>query len=206
MWSSPLLLSRADSGDPWFQHRPRLVLGVIAALFVSVFVLRLVTGSSVEPYSMFYVLPVALAATAFGERGGLVAALVALVLIVVSTLLLDVTHGPGGWAARVVPLLLLGLLLGRATDRVRRAEAEHRRLEVAALLHREAIEINDTLIQQMTAAKWALEAGRTDAGLAALEQAMAEAHQMVSELIRRAEMGERSEPVSGLPEAPSSRG
>jgi glucose-6-phosphate-specific signal transduction histidine kinase len=186
-----------SSGDLWFRQRPRLALVVIAALFVTVFALRLFAGTPVDAYSMFYVLPVALAATAFGQRGGVTSAVLAVALIVVWTLVRDVTLSPTGWATRVVPIVVLGVLLGRATDRARRADDERRRLERAALLHREAIEINDTLIQRMTAAKWSFEAGQTDAGLQALTTAVQEAQRLVSGLIRRADMGERAEQVAG---------
>lgn len=49
---------------------------VTAALFLGVFTLRMLVDDAVDPYSMLYVLPVALAATAFGERAGILGALV----------------------------------------------------------------------------------------------------------------------------------
>jgi hypothetical protein len=190
-------------GEPWFSARPRLTLLVIGVLFASVLALRLLAGGPVDAYSMLYVLPVALAATAFGVRGGVTAGLVAVALVVVWTLVRDVTLGPTGWGTRAVPLLLLGVLLGRAMDRARRAEVDLRRHEVAAVLHKEAIEINDSLVQRMTAVKWSLEAGRTEAGLEILTTAVSEAHQLVSDLLRRAEMGDRSEPLPGSAQATS---
>jgi hypothetical protein len=87
------------------------------------------------------------------------------------------------------------VLLGEATDRMRRTEEERRKLEAAALLHREAIEINDSLVQGMAAAKWALEAGSTEAGLKTLDDTIARAHDLVSGLIRRADMGGRTEQI-----------
>ena len=202
--------------DPWYEQQPRRALAIVAVLFLAVFTLRLLITGDVDSYSMLYVLPVALAAIAFGQRAGIAAAALAITLIEVSALLRDLTHDPGGWATRVVPIVLLGVLLGRATDRAREAEAgrrrleverrrleaERRRLEVAALLHRQAIEINDSLIQRMTAAKWSLEAGRADAGLEALTAAVTEAQQMVSGLIRRADMGARAEYLPGTQSAP----
>ena len=186
--------------DPWFRRSPVVTLAVIGLLYVAVLLLRLVSDSS-EHYSLFYVLPVALAATAFGLRGGVLASLLAVALVVAGVLDRDLELSPGGWATRVVPLLLLGVLLGRAVDRARAAEEQRRQLEVAALLHREAIEINDSLIQRMSAAKWSLEAGQIEAGLEALSAAVSEAQRLVSDLIRRAEMGERAEPVPGAAEA-----
>lgn len=172
--------------------------------------MRLLEWTSPDAYSMFYVLPVALAATAFGERGGALASLGAVALLVVTDLLRDPTPDAVGWATRVVPIVLLGVLLGRATDRVgaveaqrRRLEEERRRLEVAAWLHQEAIQINDSLVQRMAAAKWSLEAGRTEAALEALAEAVAEAHQLVSGLIRRAEMGGRAAEVGDAADGPA---
>ena len=69
---------------------------------------------------------------------------------------------------------------------------------MAALLHRQAIEINDSLIQKMTAARWSLEAGQTDIGLQILTTAVSEAQQLVSALIRQADMGERTAPVPAI--------
>ena len=105
----------------------------------------------------------------------------------------DVTLGPSGWASRVIPLLLLGYLLGSAIDRARRAEAARRRDEIAALMHREAIEINDSLIQRIAAAKWALEAGQTESSERILTETMSDAQEIVSSLITRADMGQRTE-------------
>ena len=103
----------------------------------------------------------------------------------------------------MVPLLLLGALLGQAIDRARRAEIEHRRLEAAALLHRQAIEINDSLVQGMAAAMWSFDAGQVEAGKKVLEQTLAQAHELVSGLIRRADMGARAELLK--PPAPADR-
>lgn len=89
---------------------------------------------------------------------------------------------------------------------MREAEAQRRRLEKAALLHREAIEINDSLIQRMSAAKWALEAGHAEAALQALTEAGSEALQLVSGLIRRADMAARTEHLPGTPGSPVSKG
>ena len=181
--------------DPWFRRRPALALPVAALLYGAVFVLRVLTGDAADAYSMLYALPVALVASAYGMRAGVLAGLVAVGLIVVWTVVDDVSLTPSGWLSRALPLLLLGALLGQATDQARAADAERRELEAAALLHREAIEINDSLIQGMAAAKWTLESGQVDAGLRILETTIAEAHELVSRLIRRAEMGDRTESI-----------
>ena len=181
------------SPDAWFRRRPPLTWAVVVALFAGIFALRLFTGHVEDAYSMLFVFPVALVAVAFGRRPGALAGVVAVLLIVTWVLIRDVSLSPSGWLARVLPILLLGILLGDATDRLRRVEAERRRLESAALLHREAIEINDSLVQGMVAAKWSLEAGNLDAGLSTLNATINQAHELVSGLIRQAGMGDRAE-------------
>jgi glucose-6-phosphate-specific signal transduction histidine kinase len=195
---SPAVLSPPVPHDElWFRAHPRPALAVVALLFAGVLTLRLSVGDPVDGYSMLFVFPVALAAVTFGARGGLLAGAVGLALVAVWVVVRDVDLSVAGWVTRALPLLLLGYLLGRAVDRGQRAEAERRRLEVAAALHREAIEINDSLVQRMSAAKWALEAGRTDTGLEALAEAIGEAHRLVSDLIRRAEMGDHAVVLPG---------
>jgi signal transduction histidine kinase len=200
-------------GEVWFRDRPGWALAVVVALFGAVLLLRLTVGSPVDAYSLFYALPVALAASAFGFRGGLSGGLVAVCLMAVWVVTEDVPLTPSGWISRVLPLLLLGALLGRAVDRGklaeegrrradeqrRAAEEELSRAEMAAMLHRQAIEINDTLIQELAGAKWAFEAGRNEAGLDALTKAMRNAQELVSDLIRRADMGGRTQPTSWQP-------
>jgi hypothetical protein len=67
--------------------------------------------------------------------------------------------------ARLVPLLLIGVLLGAVIDHLRRAEAAPYRLEARARQHRETIEINDSIVQGLSAIKWSLEAGNAQDAL-----------------------------------------
>jgi hypothetical protein len=191
----PALPAAPLSHDPWFRRRPRTTLAVAAVMFAAVLVLRLFTGDAADAYSMLYVLPVALVATAFGRSAGAAAGLLAVALVAVWVLVDDVSLTPTGWLSRVVPILVLGLVVGDATDRLRRAEQQRQRFESAALLHREAIEINDSLVQGMAAAKWSLESGQADLAIRTLEDTLSRAQELVSGLIRRAAMGERTEDV-----------
>jgi len=190
---SPPPTPQHTAGGPWFRARPRLALLVAGLLYVGILTLRMVSGGAVEAYSMLYELPVALVAIAVGLRAGLLAGLLAVGLTVLWTVTHGVSLGPLAWASRIIPLLLLGLLVGDASDRLRRAEVERRRLEVAAQLHRRAVEINDSLVQGMVAAKWSLESGDVDTGLATLTDTIKRAHELVSGLIREAEMGPGSD-------------
>ncbi len=183
--------------DAWFRRRPPVTWAAVAALFAGIFALRLYGGSVEDAYSMLYVFPVALVAFAFGLRPGAAAGVLAVVLIIAWVVVRDVSLGPAGWASRILPILLLGILLGDASDRLRRNESERRRLETAALLHRDAIEINDSVIQGMAAAKWSLEAGDVETGLRTLNATISQAQELVSGLIRQAGMGGHTERSAG---------
>ena len=94
-----------------------------------------------------------------------------------------------GWVARVVPILLAGLLLGDASDRLRRAELARVDLRERELLHQQAVEVNDSVLQGMAAAKWALESGNHALGLSTLNDTIDSGQTLVSRLIRDSGMG-----------------
>jgi signal transduction histidine kinase len=185
---------------PWFRRRPGLAVALALAMFAGVLALRLTAGTAVDAFSMLYALPIALVATALGRRAGAAAGLAAVALTVVWAVSHDVSLTPTGWASRIVPMLLLGVLLGDASARVQRSVVERVRLEAGALLHRQAIEIHDSLVQGMAAAKWSLEAGDSRNAAALLDRTIAQAHALVSDLIHRAGMGGSAEPLPGVHE------
>lgn len=182
---------RADGVPlPWFRERPHWTAGVAIALAAGVFMARLLIGDGPdEAVTMLYTLPIALVALAFGRSAGILAGLVACGLVAVWVLARGIDISVLGWLSRLLPLLLLGGLLGDASDRIAYAAERQRALEAAAQRHRDATEVNDTLIQGMAAAKWAFEAGRVEAGLATLTQTIELGHQLVSKLLRDADMG-----------------
>jgi hypothetical protein len=190
-------LRRSAPRNPWFRQHPSVALVVAAGLYVVVLLLTLFAGKPGDDYFLLYVFPVALIAMTFGLRAGALAGMSAVAFVVVWVVVRDISSSTAGWAARVAPLLVLGLLLGMAADRLRWAEAERLRLEAAALLHREAIEINDSLVQGMAAARWSLQAGEVGVGVRILDGTIDSAQELVSDLIRRAGMGRRSEPLDG---------
>ena len=184
---------------PWFGRRSGLALAGVVAMFVTITVARVSVGNDpTVGITLFYVVPISLAALVWGRLAGTIASGAALVLIALWVLVADVDLTVLGWAARVVPILLVGLLLGDASDRLRRAEQA--RIEQAGreLLHRQAVEINDSLLQGMAAAKWALEAERHDVALERLSDSIASGQKLVAALIRDSAMG----PLDGLAEPP----
>ncbi len=95
----------------------------------------------------------------------------------------SVVIGPLGWVSRVVPLLLIGGLIGAASDRTRAAELTERRAEAMALLQLDGAEINDSIVQQLAAAKWALDRGDVERCGSILEDAIMTGQQLVTRVL-----------------------
>ncbi len=146
-------------------------------------ILRFVTGDERDAISLLMVLPIALVALAFGLRAGALAAVGAVAVLVTWVLVEDIVLSPIGWISRVVPLLLLGILIGHASDAQRRAAAVAARLGLVEARQREAAEINDTIVQSLTVAKWNVEAGNGEAGISALEDVIEASQALVVDLL-----------------------
>jgi len=174
--------------DPWFVQRPRLSLALAGAVFAAVFALRITRSDPGDAVSLLFTLPITLLAATFGLRGGLAAGMLATLLLVLWVRATGVELSVLGWVSRLTPLLLLGYLLGDAVERLRRAEAARARLEDAARRHRDAVQLNDTIVQSLSAAKWALEAGDLDGGLQIVGETLRVSNQLVSDLIRSADL------------------
>jgi signal transduction histidine kinase len=183
-----LLIRRLEDAGPWFVGRPRVAIATATTLFAATFVLLMSTGPRSDVSDLLFSLPIALLAAAFGLRGGICAGLVSVALLAVLPLVGGTPLTPVGWVTRIVPLLLLGLLLGDALDRLRRAEAQRIRLLETERRHREAVQLNDTIVQSLSAAKWALEAADLKAGLEIVADTLSRSQQLVSDLIRGAEL------------------
>lgn len=175
--------ARTPPSGPWFRHRPQQALAVAILLAAGVFALRIVDSSAEDAVSVLYVLPVALLALAFGCRVGLGAGLGCVALLVLGSQVTDVTFTPLGWSARITPLVLLGTLVGFASDQLREADERERSYARVALLQREAAEINDGVVQGLAVAKWLLESGQTDRGLEAVRQTMLTTQHLVSRML-----------------------
>ena len=141
-----------------------------------------------EAVTALFVFPISLLAMAFGLRAGLGAGAVALAMTAALVLFTADELSLVGWLVLAISLLTVGTLLGRTADDLARAESQRRRLELAAERHHQAVEVNDSLVQGMSVAKWAFEAGRTETGLATLNETIVLGQELVSDLIREVDV------------------
>jgi len=194
-----------SSAGPWYRSYPLAALFVASGLFVAVTVAHVIANRTGEAVDILYALPVALLAMSFGLRGGVSGAAIGLALFAV----VELAVGAGdidatGWISRAAALVLLGVLLGRATDQVeagRRhtiAEAEARqRWEERAMRQAEGLEISDSLLQHLAVAKWMLEAGQDESAIEVLTSTMATGERMVAALLPMKHSGGDAVPRAG---------
>jgi glucose-6-phosphate-specific signal transduction histidine kinase len=174
----------------WPQRRRRDAVAVAAALFIAVYVLRLVVDDPRDATSVLYSIPIALLAVAFGVRGGLIGAAIGMALFAEWS----ATAHPGvpalGWIVRAAVMLLIGVVVGYACDEMARhglrAQEEHaHRLALEEQQRREieALEINDSIIQAMVAAKWMVELGQADGAVGTLSDAIGVGQELVAGML-----------------------
>ncbi len=173
----------------WYRSRPGVAITIAIVLFAAVSAARYVSNGSGQAVDILYSLPIALLAVAFGLRGGLIGAATGFALFAV----LELTNGVGdidvtGWVARAAGLFLLGFLLGHATDQIeagqRRALADQERrraLRETARRQAEALEVSDTILQHLAAAKWMVETGRNQEAIDLLCETLHAGQQMVAD-------------------------
>lgn len=176
--------ARAREPGPWFRWHPALAIVVAVALYAVVSGLRFAVHGSADVITLLYVLPIALVAVAFGARAGAVAGGAAVALLVTWVAVDGIELSPLGWLSRATPMLLLGVLVGAAADRLREAALADRLLVVAQTRERDAAEINDAIVQRLAAAKWSLEAGHADRAAELLTESIETAQSLVVDLLR----------------------
>ena len=174
------------ASGPWFRRHPRAATAVAFALYVVVTLLRFSSGDARDATLLLLALPVTLVALAFGARAGAAAAVGAVGALAAWALITGAELGPLGWTSRVLPFLLLGFLVGRASDDLVAAEAIRLELALSVARQRHAAEIHDGILQRVAAAKWSVEGGRTDEAVATLTEAMTIGESLVEALLRDA--------------------
>lgn len=193
----------------WYEIHPCAAALVAAALFAVISVAAWFNDATGQAVVILYVLPIALLAVSWGLRGGAVGASVGFGLFaVLTTLHSSGAIGADGWVVRGVVMFLLGILLGHAADqnwtseRAALLEQERRcRVEDANRRYAEAMEISDSLVQQMAAAKWLAEDGQGTEAAEVLACTIEAGETMARGLLER-RVGETVVPFSaGKPDA-----
>lgn len=169
--------------EPWFRWHPFLACLIAAVLYAGLFLLGWSGVSRRDPVTVLYVLPVALLAVSFGRRVGIVAAVAGATLTVTWALMAGVSLSTLGWLARLTPILLVGVLLGDAAERARTGSDAELELFATRLRQREAAEINDSILQHLTVAKWALEGGDHERAAELLAETMMTGQRLVNDLL-----------------------
>ena len=172
-----------ELGGPWFGAHPAAAVAVATALFAAVFGLGVDFAAHQDSVTALFVLPIALIAFAFGARRGLIASCVALGLTAAWGWTGAVDRTVLDWVSAAVPLLLIGGLVGHASDRSARANELQLRLTRAELRQCAAADVNDTILQNIEVAKWMFEADRRERGLEVLTETVDNAQALVSGLL-----------------------
>lgn len=176
---------------PWFRVHPDVAATVIAASSLAVVVLQTVDTRASDAIALLYVLPIGLAAVTYGQWAGLIAASAAYLAFGWFALVSGADHvAPEGWLTRAAAMFLLGGLLGRACDQTAHATRvalahQRERLAVEELNRRysEAIELSDSILQHVTAAKWAVEQGDQSQAAHLLARVLNAGQEMLGELL-----------------------
>ena len=150
-------------------------LSMVAALFAGVTLLRWFIDRSGQEAALLYVLPITLGALRFGRIGAAGSAALGTVGFVVMALV----HGRGdldltGWSAPPLSMALVGFLAARLEGLVRAHAERGRHLEEVREAQRAALTASDSIVQQVAAARWMLEAGRADEAAEVLNGTIAE--------------------------------
>ena len=154
-------------------------IGVIFGLFAVVTILRWHFDRAGEAVALLYLVPITVGALRFGRRGGILAAGFSLTAFIVLEAFrargdVDVT----GWAGPLLAMALIGGLVGHLREAAAFRDLDRKRqaLEIEKLCdaQREAATASDSIVQQVAAARWMLEAGRSQEALAALGDAVAQ--------------------------------
>lgn len=100
-------------------ERRKLILGVAAALFVCIFILRELSVSKQDALSVLYVIPVAILALGLGLRAGLLAAVGASAAVAVWLATRDLPFSIAPLAVRGSILVSVGVIAGWFSDQMR---------------------------------------------------------------------------------------
>lgn len=198
-WTAVLRRSVGEMrGAPARPPRP-VAVAAIAGLFVGVTVLRWFIDGSGQAAALLYVAPIAFSGLWYGRRAGIGAAAVGTLAFAV----LAVVHGHGdldvtGWAGPILAMAIVGVLIGHLAERAGKKEQlttghpdQDRRLEEICEAQHAALEVSDSIVQEVAAARWMLQVGRTAEAMDVLGQTVTDGISRLSEALSLDPAGDR---------------
>jgi signal transduction histidine kinase len=116
------------------------VLSAAAVLFAVTFAARLAVNDPDALLANFYVIPIALLATEFGARVGVLAAIAAVGLVLAWSAIETVHVSALGYSSRIAALLVTGAVVGRFSERLRADVATRRQAQRRLALYADELE------------------------------------------------------------------
>lgn len=179
------------------RHAPKspvVAAGVIVVLMIAVTVLRWFLDGAAQAAAVLYVVPISLSALRFGRRGGAIAAGCGMTAFIVLELVratgdLDVT----GFVGPPLAMALMGGLVGYLSEAAAHNEAvrslQERHLAELRQARTAVLEMSDSMVQHVAAARWMLEVGKSQDALAELDATVAEGIAEVSSALPAVDLG-----------------
>ena len=153
---------------------------VSAALFAGIYALRVAVPDPRAGILFLMLVPIALLALEAGVRGGLTGAVVATLLTTLWVASEDIDLSPIGFITRFAAFAISGIGTGLLVEQRRRRDREIGELAQTAERHGQALDLHETVVQQLTVAKMGLEMGDADHALRAIDDALKAAQAAVS--------------------------
>ena len=160
------------------RHR-RLALAVF--LFAAIVAARLVATDPADGWLFLLIAPVAIVAVEYAVAGGLFMALVASAVVLVMGITGTMDYSAFGVIVRIAAFLIAGAGVGYLTMERNRRELAIAELERKAESHREALKLNDDVVQGLAVSKMALEMGDLEKARTSLETTLASARAIATE-------------------------
>ena len=162
--------------DPRFRR-----LAIAGVLFVAIVAARVLATDPSDGWLFLLIVPIAIVAIEYAFVGGALMATLASLAVVVLKLSDAMTYSTLGIIVRIAAFYFAGAGVGYLSAERRRREGEIGELERRARTHREALELNDDVIQGLAVAKMALEMGDADKARTTLEATLKRAQEIASE-------------------------
>lgn len=159
------------------------MVALSGVLFAAIYVLRLVIPEPGAGAGILFMMlvPIALLALEYGVRGGLAGAVVAMALTGLWVVSMDIELGLTGFVTRFATYAISGIGTGFLVEQRQHRDRDIAELMASAELHRQALQVHETVVQQLTVAKLSLEMNDSDQAIKAIGDALTSARRVVAQ-------------------------